>query len=284
MDAPRLGVVTVTYNSANEIAPFLTSITQATSEKTDVIVVDNASKDRDPIRTASAAHQARYIQLDENRGYGGGVNAGTALLVDSCDAVLISNPDVLLGPGSLDALVTTLRENPDIGAVGPRILTEDGETYPSARELPSLAGGVGHALFSRIWPSNPWTQRYHNEKIDTRQEASVGWLSGACLLVRRQAFEDIKGFDESFFMYFEDVDLGRRLRAKGWQNYYLPSATVVHMGARSTSQDSDRMLAAHHSSAYLFLSRRYPHWYQRPLRDLLRLGLWFRLRLSLLRS
>lgn len=284
MSDSRIGVVTVTYNSNGEIAPFLDSVEMSTTEPVDVVVVDNSSPDSSLIRSASEIRGAQFVQLDENRGYGGGVNAGFARLSETCRFVLISNPDVILSPASLDVLVRALLDNPKAGSAGPRILTESGAVYPSARELPSLSSGVGHALFARIWPANPWTRRYHNDVSTSREDTAVGWLSGACLLVRREAFEAVGGFDEAFFMYFEDVDLGRRLRSAGWENHYVPGAEVVHMGARSTSQDSGRMLEAHHSSAYLFLCRRYPRWYQRPVREALRLGLWLRLRWALFRT
>jgi N-acetylglucosaminyl-diphospho-decaprenol L-rhamnosyltransferase len=278
MSSPRVAVVTVTYNSGDQIGPFLESVERASTGPVDVVVVDNASPQHDDTRATVDERGASFLLLDDNRGYGGGINAGARTVSPDVEFLLISNPDVVLEPGSIDALVDILDRHPEAGAAGPRILTEEGEIYPSARELPSLSSGAGHALFSRIWPSNPWTQRYHNERIDTGLEASVGWLSGACVLIRRAAFERVGGFDESFFMYFEDVDLGRRLREAGFENRYVPAATVVHRGARSTSQNPVRMLTAHHSSAYLYLSRRYPRWYQAPLRGLLRLGLWVRLR------
>jgi len=101
-------------------------------------------------------------------------------------------------------------------------------------------------------------------------------------VLRARAFTQLGGFDERFFMYFEDVDLGRRLREAGWQNRYLSSVEVVHMGARSTSQAASAMLAAHHASAYRYLSGRYPRPIQAPLRWALKLGLWIRLKVSLL--
>jgi N-acetylglucosaminyl-diphospho-decaprenol L-rhamnosyltransferase len=93
-------------------------------------------------------------------------------------------------------------------------------------------------------------------------EREAGWLSGSCLLVRREAFDSVGGFDEGYFMYFEDVDLGERLGRAGWLNVYAPDAEVVHTGAHSTKRHAEAMLAEHHRSAYRYLSSHYqgPAW------------------------
>jgi N-acetylglucosaminyl-diphospho-decaprenol L-rhamnosyltransferase len=169
------------------------------------------------------------------------------------------------------------RDQPDAGAIGPRILEPSGETYPSARELPSLRTGIGHALLANIWVGNPWTRRYRGENRVTRGAwRETGWLSGSCLLVRRDAFEGIGGFDESFFMYFEDVDLGARLAKAHWRNLYVPDAVVTHTGAHSTSGHASRMRKEHHRSAYLYLSRKYAAPYLLPLRVCLKIALQLR--------
>ena len=100
-----------------------------------------------------------------------------------------------------------------------------------------------------------------------------GWLSGSCLLVRRDAFDEVGGFDPAYFMYFEDVDLGERLGRAGWQNVYVPSAAVVHTGGHATTREPSRMAAEHHRSAWTYLSRRYSGWRWAPVRWVLRGGL-----------
>ena len=120
------------------------------------------------------------------------------------------------------------------GALGPAVLNLDQTRYPSARALPSLRQGAGHALLGRLWPSNPWTAAYQrNQESTGEDERTAGWLSGACLLLRREAFEQVGGFDPSYFMFFEDVDLGERLGRAGWTNRYVPRAEVTH--AQGTS-------------------------------------------------
>src|SRR5690606_880902 len=152
-----------------------------------------------------------------------------------------ANPDLVLTRGSLDKLIAVGEEDNRIGAVGPATLTAEGEVYPSARAVPSLRNGVGHALFANLWIGNPWSRAYRNDTTDEPVRRDAGWLAGACVLVRRAAFEEVGGFDTKFFMYFEDVDLGYRLGKQGYRNVYEPAAVVTHTGAHSTASDSGAM-------------------------------------------
>ncbi|WP_368498912.1 glycosyltransferase family 2 protein [Herbiconiux sp. A18JL235] len=279
-EATALAVVTVSYASESVLPGFLDSIHAASSAHPLVVIADNKPGVVGPSPTAALAeqHGADYVPLSANPGYGGGMNAAVATLPDSVHWVLISNPDIVLHPGALDLLVATGSSSPDIGSVGPQVLT-DGVTYPSARAVPSLRNGIGHALFARVWPENPWTKRYHAGSPEAGA-ADVGWLSGSCLLVRRAAFEQLGGFDESYFMYFEDVDLGYRLGKAGWRNRYEPAAVVEHSGGHSTASESAVMIDAHHRSAYRFLSQKYRGPLLLPLRLVLRAGLRIRTRLE----
>jgi N-acetylglucosaminyl-diphospho-decaprenol L-rhamnosyltransferase len=262
---------------------FLSSLETASSHPLDNVVVDNASSESAEMERQSRGHGARFLALDQNGGYGAGMNAGFAQLGPDVEFAVLANPDIVFEPGSIDTLFDLAGARPDAGALGPRILTPDGETYPSARRLPSLREGIGHVLFLNIWPSNPWTRSYRQELMDV-SEREVGWLSGACLLVRTETFRAVGGFDSSFFMYFEDVDLGARIGRSGFVNLYAPTAVVTHIGAHSTQQSKSQMSVAHHESAYLYLSRKYSAWYLWPLRAALRLGLALRQRMLAARS
>ncbi|SDS27989.1 glycosyltransferase family 2 protein [Microterricola viridarii] len=269
----RVLVVTVTYNTGETLRPFLATLATASAHPLDVIVVDNASADLRVERALAAEFGATLLELERNLGYGGGVTAGVQQSGSTADYVLIVNPDVSFTPGAIDALVAAADADPRIGSVGPRILDADGSVYPSARNLPSLRTGIGHALLGRVWRSNPWSTRYRAEHAYGIEQRDAGWLSGACVLTRRTAYDAIGGFDERFFMYFEDVDLGARLGKNGWRNVYVPTATVTHTGAHSTAQSAKRMEAAHHDSAYVYLADKYSAWYLAPVRLVLRIGL-----------
>lgn len=268
-------VVTVSYNSSAQLEAFLSSIERG-DRPAFVLIADNASGDVEASREIAHAHGAELIALPKNLGYGGAVNEAVRRLPESIEYVLISNPDVSLGPDALRILTDALETSPGTGAVGPTVLNEDGSVYRSARAFPSLRNGVGHALFTTFWPRNPWSRAYHNDQGGQRTRRSVGWLSGSCLLVRRSAFDGIGGFDEEYFMYFEDVDLGYRLQKAGWDRVYLPEASVVHAGALSTSREPARMIRAHHSSAYRYLEKKYGGTALAPLRWALKAGLMAR--------
>jgi N-acetylglucosaminyl-diphospho-decaprenol L-rhamnosyltransferase len=268
----RVAVVTVAFRS-NEVLPgFLASIAGASSEPVHTVVVDNRPDADSRAAELAAEIGAAYVAQPNNPGYGGAINAGVATLSAEVRWVLVSNPDVVLHPGVIDALVAVGESDEHIGAIGPAVLNPDGTVYPSARRVPSLRTGVGHALFVNLWHDNPWTRRYRadDEAVAARD---AGWLSGACLLVRREAFDALGGFDDEYFMYFEDVDLGYRLGKAGYRNRYTPNVAVTHVGAHTAARDSSVMIRAHHDSARRFIGRKYAGWYLWPVRAALGVGL-----------
>lgn len=271
---PRVGVVTVSYRSRSVLGAFLASVPAASSREVTTVVVDNDATG-DDVADLAAAHKAVYIPLEHNVGYGGAVNAAVTTLPSSVEWVLVCNPDLVLAPGSIDTLVATGDSDARIAAVGPAIRETTGELYPSARRVPSLRTGIGHALFSNLWIGNPWTRAYRNDTKLPNRARDAGWLSGACVLVRRSSFDALGGFDERYFMYFEDVDLGYRIGLAGWVNRYEPSAIAIHAGGHSTG-DSARMIDEHHRSARRFIRRKYRGWWLWPVRAGLGAGLSIR--------
>jgi N-acetylglucosaminyl-diphospho-decaprenol L-rhamnosyltransferase len=271
--SPAVAVVTVSFGSEEVLPVFLASIPSASRDEVLTIVADNRPDPLGAVAGMTVAAGATYLPLDANRGYGGAVNAAIPLLPPSVRWILVSNPDVALRPHSIDLLTAAGDADDRIGSVGPALLTAEGEVYPSARAVPSLRTGVGHALFVNLWAGNPWTRAYRREAASDGRSRDAGWLSGACLLVRRTAFDALGGFDEGFFMYFEDVDLGYRLGKAGYRNLYEPAAVAVHTGAHSTNSDSAAMVHAHHESAKRFLGKKYQGWLLWPVRVVLRIGL-----------
>lgn len=267
-------VVVVTYNPGETITGFLASIPGAGGAAS-VTVVDNASRDDAPERAARAA-KADFVQTGRNAGYGAAANAGATK--GSAPWILVSNADIVLGEGAITGLVATGEADARIGAVGPLVRELDGSVYPSARPLPGLVLGAGHALLGRVWPGNPWTRRYRPRLEEGAPNRDAGWLSGACLLVRREAWEQVGGFDEAYFMFFEDVDLGRRLGRAGWRSVWTSRAEVTHVGGHSWRSDPAPMLAAHHASAERYVRTTWPHWWQAPVRAAIARGLEARLK------
>ena len=275
----ELGVVTVAYNSGSTMARFLDTLGGATSRPVRVVIVDNGPPDEVLEQAVAGREHVKVLRPGENLGYGTGANRGVADFGDEVGWVVVANPDIEWGAGSIDELLAAAKRYPRGGSFGPLIKEPTGEVYPSARLQPSLGRGIGHALLGRVWPGNPWTRTYRQS--DTQiTERDAGWLSGSCLLLRREAFDSVDGFDSRYFMYFEDVDLGDRLGRAGWRNVYVPSAEVVHIGGTSTAHASAKMLAAHHDSAYRYIADRHRGWQWRPVLAAIKAGLALRLKLE----
>lgn len=244
-----------------------------------MILADNGSVDGAPELAAEANAHVRLLRTGGNIGYGGAINRAVAEIDPSVEFIVIANPDIRWGSDSIDKLLAAAKRWPRAGALGPMVREPDGSVYPSARSVPGLLDGAGHAILGTVWPSNPWTLRYRqdNEQISER---AVGWLSGSCLLVRRAAFDSIDGFDSRYFMYMEDVDFGDRMGKAGWHNVFVPDAEVTHAKGHAAGRHPEVMLPAHHASAYRFQADRHPHWWQAPLRLALRAGLAIRSRIA----
>ncbi|MCV7227155.1 glycosyltransferase family 2 protein [Mycolicibacterium komossense] len=283
-DPDDLPVVTVTYSPGSHLERFLSSLTLATDRPVHVVMADNGSTDGAPEAAVERFDNVRLLRTGANLGYGSAVNLAVASLdatstAGASEFVVIVNPDVVWGPGSIDALMEAAERWPQAAAFGPLIRDPDGSVYPSARHLPSIIRGGMHAVVGPVWKRNPWTAAYRQERIEP-SERPVGWLSGSCLLVRRAAFESIGGFDERYFMYMEDVDLGDRFGRAGWQNIYVPAAEILHDKGHSTGKDPARNLAAHHTSTYTYLSDRHAGWQRAPLRVAMKIALVARSRLA----
>ncbi|WP_200932797.1 glycosyltransferase family 2 protein [Williamsia sp. Leaf354] len=270
-----LAVVTVTYSSGDHLAAFLRSLRTATTVDHRVIIADNGSTDGAPEAAERDFDNVTLVDTGANIGYGGAANRAVAEVDPAIEFVIVANPDVEWTPGSIDELLAVARRRPRAGSIGPLIREPDGTVYPSARRVPDLVSGTGHAVLGKVWKSNPWTTAYRQQDADIA-ERTVGWLSGSCLLLRRAAFDSIDGFDSRYFMYMEDVDLGDRLARAGWLNVYAPSAEVIHRKGHVAGEHPELMLPAHHQSAYRFQADRHPGARWAPLRAGLGAGLWVR--------
>ena len=278
-----LVVVTVTYSPGPHLDRFLATLSHATERPVTVVMADNGSTDGSPEQALERYPNSRLMRMDGNIGYGSAMNRGAAVVAPDAEFLIVANPDVQWGPGSIDVLIGAASRWPNAGALGPLIRNPDGSVYPSARHLPSLVRGGMHAVVGPVWRNNPWTKAYRQEHQEP-SERPVGWLSGSCLLMRRAAFAEIGGFDERYFMYMEDVDLGDRLGRAGWLNVYVPSAEIMHDKGHSTGRDPARNLARHHVSTYTYLADRYPGWPNAPLRAIMKAALVARARMAVRKS
>lgn len=242
-----VGLVLVTYGSSEDLPGFLESLPSAVEPLAlDVVCVDNASSDD----SADIVERfgATVVRNTDNVGLTRAINQGAALA--DAEWLLIANPDTQLSPSSIAALVETARSDDRIGLVGPAITTLDGNPYPTGRRFPSFGVGIAHALLGSVWPDNPATRRYHGDPI--RDVTDVDWISGCCMLFRRSAFDAIGGYDERYFMYFEEVKAALDIHRAGYRVVVDPSVQIRHREGGSTRHAPFRKVLNHHRSALRF--------------------------------
>ncbi len=273
--------VVVNYESGDELTTCVEALRR--DRVTDIVVVDNGSSDGSLQRCLLRHADLAVVRPGRNVGYGAAVNRGVA--ATTSELVLVCNPDLVVSAGAVAAMAEVLTQEPGAGLVGPLLRTAAGDRYPSARRFPSLVDSAGHAALGLFKPNNRFTRAYHQAELadDTRGAHTVDWVSGACFLVRRSMFEAVGGFDESYFMYLEDVDLCRRLGRAGWRTVYVPAAEATHLQGTSTSRHPYRMVLAHHRSLLRFASSSTEGWH-RALLPLVVLGIAGRTGLALLRQ
>jgi N-acetylglucosaminyl-diphospho-decaprenol L-rhamnosyltransferase len=258
----RTGVAVISHDSIDDLRRFLAGQLEAAAEASmPLVAVDNASADGSAEYLREALGAGDVVVNTSNRGYAAAVNQAFAALPDR--HVLILNPDVEVdGGNSLTRLAAALEERPRAGAVGPRLLNQDGTTQSSARRFPSpLAMAGNSSAAGRAAPARRAADRYLRPPRADRA-TRVDWLLGAAMLVRREAYEEVGGWDERYFLYLEDTDFCRRLGQRGWECWYLPQVAMRHVHARASAPGHggallSRARRAHIRSAIRFYAR-YP--------------------------
>ena len=251
-----VSAILVNYNAGPELRRALQSIAdELAGTAWEAVVVDNASADGSPAIVGEFAPHARLVRNEENAGFARGVNQGLA--ASSGSLVLIMNPDCRLVTGAFAELHKVLKRRDSCAIVGPCILDPDGSVQGSARGDPDMFTGLfgRTALLRRALPALAVSKR--NVVTGEPERAGmdslvVDWLSGACMLARRDALERIEGFDERYFLYWEDADLCRRLRKLGYHVRYVPSAVAIHRVGHSSRRVRSAAIRAFHESAYLY--------------------------------
>ena len=221
-------VVVVTFNSAKTIQACLRSLVEIPD--VDIVVVDNASADE--TAAAASAFPVQVTKLPDNRGFSHGNNVGVA--IGSAPFVLFLNPDAQIDAASLRRLAEALEANERLAIAAPRILNRDGSLSFSLRRFPRLRSTYAQALFlQRLFPHAAWTDEIVRDAPVYDASGSPDWVSGACMLVRREMLHLIGGWDSGFFLYGEDIDLCRRFRDAGLGIIFVPNAVVRHDGGAS---------------------------------------------------
>lgn len=248
-----IAIVIVNYNTRDHLRACLATIPRGAGE---VVVVDNASTDGSADMVRSEHPGCVLIANENNPGYGAAANQG----VCACRSryILVLNSDTLLAPGALNGLRDYLDHHPRVGIAGPRLLNPDGTLQVSCFPFPGTLGWLlENDPVARIMGWIPTVRRRLYCFSPPKRAVAVPWLRGAALAIRREAFKEMNGFDESFFMYFEEVDLCARLWAASWEIHFVPDCEVTHHWHASTSQVRASMTIAYYRSAFKFYRRYY---------------------------
>ena len=249
----ELAVVIVNYNTGLYLERCLRSIERHRGDVvTDVLVIDNASKDGSHTAAVKAHPWAWLIENPKNAFLSPAWNQG--IRETAAPFVLFLNPDAELWDGTLSDLVRFAESHPSAALVGPLMRNPDGTVYPSGRPFPSVTDAAGHAFLGIVWSGNPFTRRYHIDGWDRHSERNVDWVSGACMLFRREALDEVGPFDETFLLYGEELDMATRLAAARWDVMFTPEVEVLHEIGVSTGH-SRRMLLTHSRSIYRYYAK-----------------------------
>ena len=255
----QLSIIIVNYNSRSLIGPCLDSVHKAISGiDAEVIVVDNNSIDGSKEWLPQKFPAVKYIFNDVNFGFAKACNQG--FKISSGRYVLFLNPDTILTETCLTDCISFFESHTDAGAVGVRMLNQNGNFLKeSKRGLPSPATSF-YKLFglTAIFPSSKTFAKYYQGHLSETENNPVDVLSGAFMMMKREVFEKVNGFDESFFMYGEDIDISLRITQAGFKNYYLGKITVTHLKGGSTTYDH-KYIRDFYQAMDLFVKKHYGH-------------------------
>jgi hypothetical protein len=248
-DPPRFAAIVVSYNTREDVLACLAALERHAGLPFEALVVDNASADG-TVEAVRAAHPAvRIIANRENVGFATACNQ--AIRAARAPYALLINGDAEVRPGAVESLVGLLDARPDVAVAAPRTLNEDGTPQVSFGPDLTLAGEWRQRRLVRgVRSREPDALRRAEEAGSREQEPA--WVSGACLLARREALAEVGFFDEGFFLYEEDVDLCLRLRRAGWRIVFTPAAEVVHRLGRSMERAPERSHIEYHRSHLRF--------------------------------
>ena len=247
---PAFSVVIVNYRAYDDLARCLESLARFAGAGDEIVVVDHETQRESLDPLAKQFHAVRFVPVASNPGFAAGVNRGVRETVRPY--VLLLNPDSIV-TSDLRPLAAWLAAHPAAAVCGGTVYESDGTVQASARRFPGATTGFAGrtSWLTRVWPGNPFTVRNLVQERP-REPIQVDWVSGACMMLRRSAFDAVGGMDEKFFLYWEDADLCKRLQDAGWQTFYSPAATITHLTGRSSAHAKRASLVAFHQSAYFF--------------------------------
>ena len=254
----ELTVVIVNYRVKYLLEQTLRSVEQAMQGMTgEIIVVDNLSGDDSIAFSRERHHQVTYIENQENVGFARANNQ--AIMQARGEFTLILNPDTIITPQCLQEGIAWMRSHPKCGAIGARMMDANGVFLPeSKRSFPTPWVSFCKIFgLSKLFPRSPWFAKYHLRYLSDLEPQCIDILSGAYMLCRTAVLQQLRGFDEDFFMYGEDIDLSYRIVKAGYENWFLPTP-MVHYKGESTHKDSMRYVRVFYDAMLIFYRKHFP--------------------------
>ncbi|MDX1664730.1 MAG: glycosyltransferase family 2 protein [Candidatus Promineifilaceae bacterium] len=235
MSTPRLSILIVSWNVSELLKECLHSI-EAVRETVplEVIVVDSGSSDDTVAMVRASYPWVQLLPQPENVGFARGNNI--AIEEARGETLFLLNPDTVVVGNALQTLLDTLERHPEAGVVGPQLRFPDGSPQSSRRRFPTLTSAFFESTWLEPWAPRHVIERYHATDLPPHREVEVDWIVGAAMMVRRAVVETVGLLDEEYFMYSEELDWCRRIRAAGWRILHQPAAVVVHHAGKSSEQ------------------------------------------------
>ncbi len=254
----RLSIIIVNYNGRFDLVACLRSLAANPPRIShEIVVVDNASTDGSADAVRQHCPGVRVLEAGANLGFAPANNLG--IRATTGESILLLNPDTIVRPGALDALLTALDEHPEAAAAGPRLVDAAGRAELSFGRMLAPLNEVRQKTIVALQALGFRPACRAVERM-TRQPRRPDWVSGACLLVRRADAEAVGLLDERYFMYAEDVDFCAALRASGRAILFVPDAEIVHLRGRSRAQAPGPTTAAYRRSQLAFYAKHHPRW------------------------
>lgn len=234
---PDLSIIIVSWNVSELLHNCLASIyAQAGDLAVEVIVVDSASSDDSVAMVAHDFPQVILLAQDENVGFPRGNNIGLAHAAGRY--VMLLNPDTVVIGDALQKMAAFLDQNPTAGMVGPQLRFGDGSIQSSRRRFPTVWTGFFESTWLEPYAPKSLLTRYYVEDRPDDEVSEVDWVMGAAIMTRKEIVGEVGGMDPDYFMYSEELDWCRRIKAAGWRVFYLPTAQIIHYQGKSSEQAS----------------------------------------------
>jgi GT2 family glycosyltransferase len=255
VNAKKLSVIIVNYNGHDYLKKCLKSLEKfalpGSGYSSETVVVDNASTDGSVEMTEKFFRSVKIIRNNSNKGFASAVNSGIESTFS--EFILLLNSDCEVYGNSLRMLVDFMDGNSCAGVAGPKILNSDGSVQLSCRKFPALMDAAMHAIIGSVKPDNVFSRRYKLAEIPKEDTFMVDWVSGSCMMIRRDSLIDTGLMDEKYFMYVEDADLCWRMWKEGWKVYYFPESRILHHSGKSTKKGGIKsVITMQKSTAYFF--------------------------------